>query len=168
VTGISGAAGNCLEKRLNECDYFITPYNPGQSHWFAVILHRSGTALIIDSILKDVEHYKGAVELCRDALRKIMHLDLDEESPTMIWKHWWQQNDGNNCGLFTCVAVLFILHHTGLFERLIGGADVVLPPLSHKMLSVLREDMFVFFKVVYPSLNSRNQDWTFSKDIFVF
>jgi hypothetical protein len=167
IGAISGAAGACLESQLDKCDYFIEMYNPGQSHWFVVFVHRSGAALVVDSIQKELQHYRGAVEICRDALQKIMHLDLDKDAPTMVWKHWYQQNDGYNCGLFSCLAVMFVIRHIRLFTRLMNGEDVALPPMPHQMLPLLRENFFVFFKLVYPLLNSRNQNWAVS-NVFDF
>ena len=168
VAGLSGAAGYCLELELDKSDYFVTAYNPGQSHWFLVVMDNTGGALILDSIQKELYQYRRALDICREALHRILHLDVNAGASARVWKNWWQQADGHNCGLFTCLALLLFLRHTGLFRQLISGEEVALPPLPQQMLPQLREDLFLFFKLAYPHLNSRNQNWNLGPNVILF
>lgn len=137
----------------------MVPYNPGLNHWFLVVLDKIGNALIVDSIVKPLGNYDDAVALSRQALIQILHVDVSTNAGAQVWKHWWQQRDGYNCGLFTCISFLLFIRKPDLLQRLMDGDDISLPNLPQPMLAQMRQDMFVFMRLVYPTLDSRNGCW---------
>lgn len=140
-----------------ESDYFIFPFNKNQVHWLLMILNKEGKCLIIDSD-KHGKSYTEIVKLGRNALSELFLFEMEREAEVHVWKDWWKQSDSCNCGVFTCMAWMFILRKPSIFKRLFNGEPFVLNALPSGFLDEVRQDIFVFLESFYPYAKRHNWD----------
>ena len=137
---------------ISEANLFLTAYNDNNVHWFAAVYSRRfSTWLILDSIRRSDAHYTAPIHQCHTALQQHARIQTDSQTVQfVVCADWPQQGNGFDCGVYTCIALMFVAKHSeqdGIIEKMMCGNQFNFTPPPGNLCREFRRDIFKFSKV---------------------